>query len=110
MSEFTDDTLARHLDQQPGMRRTLLFNPAQRMQTEVLRRTLDMAERAMADEGVSEEARRRVIDRIVWGDPEGIRDMHAKMREQATAAYRTMPWANPYYAEDSVRPGEEPTA
>lgn len=80
MSEFTDSTLGRYLDQQPGMRQSLLHDPAQKMQVEALRQTLDMAERAMADEGIPHEARRRVINRIVWGEPEGYIDVHAKLR------------------------------
>lgn len=80
MSDFTDDTLGRYLDQQPGMRETLLSDPAQRMQAEALRQTLAMAERAMTDEGIPHEARRRVINRIVWGEPEGYIDVHAKLR------------------------------
>lgn len=78
MSDFTDDTLDRYLDQQPSMREALLRDPLQRAQTEHLRTLLDAAARAMAAEGVSEDAQRRVVNRIVWGGPEGRIDEHGK--------------------------------
>lgn len=31
------------------------------------------AEEAMRDEGVAPETRERVVNRLVWGDPEGLR-------------------------------------
>lgn len=80
MSEFTDHTLNRYLAQQPGMREALLHDPVQHMQAEVLRQTLDMVERALIDEGIPDDARRRVINRVVWGEPEGHVDVHAKLR------------------------------
>lgn len=85
MSEFTDDTLARYLDQQPGMRRALLENPVQHAQTEQMRALLDVAEQAMATEGVPEAARRRVVNRIVWGEPEGRVDVYGQRRRQVVA-------------------------
>jgi hypothetical protein len=109
MSEFTDDTLDRYLDQQPGMRRALLNDPVQCAQTEVLRRTLVALERAMVDEGVDEEARRRVVNRVVWGDPDGLRDTHAEMRDRVAELHRKHPWTSPSYGAGPVRPDEEPT-
>jgi hypothetical protein len=85
VSEFTDDTLGRYLDQQGGMRRALLEDPVQHAQTEQMRALLDVAERAMATEGVSEDARRRVVNRIVWGEPEGRVDVYEERRRQAMA-------------------------
>lgn len=90
MSDFTDDTFGRYLEQQPGMREALRTDPVQHAQTELTRQMLDGAERAMADEGVPDEARRRVVNRIVWGEPEGLVDVHAQRRdgqERAAAAY-----------------------
>jgi hypothetical protein len=90
MSDFTDGTLGRYLDQQPGMREVLHTDPVQHAQTELMRQLLDGTERAMADEGVPEEARCRVVNRIVWGEPEGLVDVHAQRRaaqERAAAAY-----------------------
>jgi hypothetical protein len=81
MSEFVDTTLSRYLDQQPGMRDALLTDPVQHMQVEVLRQTLNMVERALIDEGVPEETRRRVLNRAVWGEPEARVDVHARMRD-----------------------------
>lgn len=82
MSEFVDDILGRYLDQQAGMRAALLNDPMQHMQAEALRQTLTMVERALIDEGVSEDVRRRVINRVVWGEPEGHVDVHARMRRE----------------------------
>lgn len=115
MSEYTDDSLNRYLDQQPGMRKALLTDPVQHMQAEVLRQTLAAVNRAMADEGVSEEARRRVLNRVVWGEPEGRADVHARVREQAITAYSSMPMPSPEVLRslvDDVGPvgsGEEGT-
>jgi uncharacterized protein YjiS (DUF1127 family) len=115
MSEFTDSTIGRYLERQPGMRQALLEDPAQHMQVEALRRTLAMVDRALADEGVSEETRRRVANRVVWGEPEGVTDVHAHVREQAIAAYSNMSMPSPEalraFQEGAgpVRPGEEPT-
>lgn len=85
MSEHTDDTLSRYLDQQPGMRETLHNDPMQHYQAQHLRRTLAATDRAMADEDIPEEVRRRVINRIVWGEPEGRVDVHARMDQRRTA-------------------------
>ena len=93
MSDFTDDTLGRYLDQQPGMRETLHTDPVQHAQTELMRQLLDAADRAMAIEGVPNEDRRRVVNRIVWGDPEGLTDVHAQRREAQERAAAT--WSPP---------------
>lgn len=87
MSEFTDDTLNRYLAQQPGMRQALLTDPAQHMQIEALRRTLRMVERALADEGLPDDVQRRVVNRVIWGEPEGYVDVRARVQEQVLAAY-----------------------
>ncbi|MFF1297943.1 MULTISPECIES: hypothetical protein [unclassified Streptomyces] len=95
MSEFTDDTLSRYLDQQPGMRAALLNDPVQKMQAEALRRTLGTVERALAAEGVPEEVQRRVINRVVWGEPEGQIDMYAQVsdtQKQVLAAHDLPPY------------------
>lgn len=81
MSESTDDTLNRYLAQQPGMREALLTDPVQHMQAEALRRTLAMVERALIDEGLPDDVRRRVVNRVVWGESEGFVDRHARVRE-----------------------------
>jgi hypothetical protein len=115
MSEFTDDTLNRYLSQQPGMREALRNDPGQHMQAEALRRTLDMVERAMIDEGMPVEVRRRVVNRVIWGEPEGFVDVRARVREQVLAAYDlpvelTDAWkAIHEESAGPVRPDEEPT-
>ena len=90
MSEFTDATIGRYVDQDPEQRKAYMLDPAVHLQTEVLRQTLDAVERAMAYEDVPEEARRRVINRVVWGEPEGLVDRHARVRldrEELLGAY-----------------------
>ncbi|HEY6114639.1 MAG TPA: hypothetical protein VI172_01660 [Candidatus Dormibacteraeota bacterium] len=116
MSETTDRVLGRYLDQQPGMREALLNDPVQHAQTELMRRTLDAVDRAMADEGVPDDVRRRVVNRVVWGEPEGLVDVHAQIdwaRQQVAAAYDLPPdltsaWEATHGA-GPVRPDEEPT-
>jgi len=104
MSDFTDDTFGRYLDQQPGMREALHTDPVQHAQAELMRQMLDGAERAMTDEGVPEKARRRVVNRIVWGEPEGLIDVHAQRREaQERAAATWSPTVDEYRL--SSRPG-----
>lgn len=116
MSEFTDATLGQYLDHQPELRAALLHDPVQKAQIEALRQTLTMMERALADEGVQDETRRRVINRIVWGDPEGLVDVHAQMlrvRKQMLAADLPPDLARAWWEFPSagpVRPDEEPTA
>lgn len=112
MSDFSDETLGRYLSQQPGMREALLHDVVQHREAQQLRQTLAAAERAMADEGVSDETRRRVINRIVWGEPEGLVDVHARVRDEVLAAYElptelTDAWKA--LRVPPVRPGEETT-
>ena len=118
MSERTDDTLNRYLAQQPGMREALLHDPVQHMQAEALRQTLAMVERALTDEGVPDDVQRRIVNRVVWGEPEGRVDFHARVREtreQILSAYDlptelTDTWtANHPPSAGPVRPDEEPT-
>jgi hypothetical protein len=115
MSEHTDDVLSRYLSLQPGMREALLTDPVQKAQIESLRQTLTMMERALADEGIAPEVAHRVINRIVWGDPEGHVDAHAQMarlRKQMLAADLPPDLARAWWelpSTDPVRPGEEPT-
>ncbi|KQX27547.1 hypothetical protein ASD97_24925 [Streptomyces sp. Root63] len=78
MSDYTDDTLTRYLDQQPSMREALLRDPTQRAQAEHMRNLLGAAARAMAAEGVPEDTQRRVVNRIVWGEPEGCIDVNGE--------------------------------
>lgn len=113
MSESTDRTLGRWLDQQPGMRQALLEDPVQHAQSELMRRTLDAADRAMADEDVPEEVRRRVVNRVVWGEPEGLVDVHAQMdriRKEVLATFDlpldlTEAWAAIHAESGEEKPG-----
>jgi hypothetical protein len=115
MSEFVDDVLGRYLDQQPGMREALLNDPAQKVQIEALRQALTMVERALADEGLPDEVRRRVINRVIWGDPDGFVDVHAQfraIRKQMLALDLPPDLARKWWSLDTtgpVSPDEEPT-
>lgn len=84
MSEYTDKTLSRYLDQQPGMREALLNDPMQHAQAEMMRQMLEIAERAMDAEDISLETQRRVVNRIVWGEPEGVH-RHSQLIQQMQA-------------------------
>jgi hypothetical protein len=115
MSEFADDVIARYVDLQPGLREALLHDPMQTAQIESLRQTLTMVERALADEGVPDEVRRRVINRTVWGDPEGPAGVHARMmemRKHVLASDLPPDIAKAWWELSDagpVRPDEEPT-
>lgn len=117
MSEYADDSLSRYLDQQPGVREALLHDPVQHAQVEALRQTMATAERALSDEGIPVDVQRRVVNRIVWGEPEGRVDFYAKRREvqeQVFAAYDlptelTDAWNANHNSAGLVRPDEEPT-
>lgn len=87
MSDYSDDTLDRYLAGHTEARRAYLEDPVQHAQIELQRRLLDATERAMQAEGMPEDARHRVVNRIVWGDPEGLIDVHAQ-RFAATVAAR----------------------
>lgn len=115
MSDFTDRTVSRYLEQDPERRKTYALDPQAHHEIELLRRTLDATERAMTDEGVTEDVRRRVVNRVVWGEPEGLVDVHAQFRAQVLAAY-DLPaqlvesWeAIAAAAAGPVRPDEEQT-
>lgn len=86
MSDYSDDTLDRYLDGNPEARRAYLEDPFQHGQIELQRQVLDAADRAMASEGIPEDVRNRVVNRIVWGEPEGLVDVHAQTTAQALVA------------------------
>lgn len=88
MTDFTDDTVHRYLEQNPGLRDSSALDPATHHHIELMSRTLDAADRAMAEEGVPDGIRRRVLNRVVWGDPEGKVDVYAKAVEQTFLAAR----------------------
>ncbi|NUS79166.1 MAG: hypothetical protein HOV70_23610 [Streptomyces sp.] len=116
MSEFVDDVVGGYVDAQPGMRAALSDDPVQQAQIESLRQALAMVERALVDEGVSEDVRRRVINRVVWGEPDGRVDVHAEMlglRKQMLAADLPPEVARAWWELPSAgppRPDGEPTA
>jgi hypothetical protein len=94
MSEFTDNALGRYLDQNPGQREAYALDPMAHHEIELMRRMLGAFERTMSDEGVSEEVRHRVVNCLVWGEPEGRVDVYARVHEQMIAA-ADMPFTLP---------------
>ena len=94
MSEFTDKTLSRYLDAFQT-RRAYHLDPQVHADVERMRMLVDAAERAMADEGVPVQTQRRVINRVVFGDPEGLEPVHLQRLEQIRSlAERAMPTAD----------------
>lgn len=86
MSELTDGVLGRYLDTEPGLRARILRDPVEHARVESMRRYLDVTEGALSGEGVPEGVRRRVLNRIVWGDPEEPFTSHAERRARAMMA------------------------
>lgn len=115
MSGFAEEVLRHYVDQQPGLREALPHDPVQQAQIEALRQTLTMMERALADEGIPAEVGRRVANRMIWGHPEGLVDVHAqmlRMRKQILAADLPPDLARSWWelpSKSPVRPDEEPT-
>lgn len=114
MSDFTDAAIGRYVGQDPERRKAYALDPAAHMRIEALRQTLDAVERAMADEGVTEKARRRVINRVVWGEPEGLVDVYGQMDRTRKAMAESMvmsveAWRDLAGLAGPVRPDEEPT-
>lgn len=85
MSGLSDESIGRYIDHSAQRRTAYRNDPQAHFETEMLRMILDSADRAMADEEVPEEARRRVINRVVWGDPDGVTDAHARNTALARA-------------------------
>ncbi|WP_435279156.1 hypothetical protein [Streptomyces sp. 1222.5] len=115
MSEHADATLREYVNRQPELRVALLHDPLRKAQIETLRQTLATVEQALADEGLPDETQRRVINRIVWGNPEGLADVHAQMmsvRKQMLLTDLPPDIARTWWEYPSTspaRPDEEPT-
>ena len=75
MSEFTDGLIAQHLGRHQDRWEDYLKDSAFHHETELLRRLLETTERAMECEGIAAESRRRVLEAIVFGDPNEERRM-----------------------------------
>lgn len=114
MSEFTDDTLSRYLEKDPETARAYHLDSQVHADVERLRHLVEATERAMVDEGVPARVRERVVNRIVFGEPEGREAVYVSRREQMMAMAKlplpTDPWAGlPDPSAGPVRPDEEPT-
>lgn len=86
MSEFTDGLITQHLGRHQDRWEDYLKDSAFHHETELLRRLLETTERAMEREGIAAEARRRVLETIVFGDPDEERRM---TRDEARALLLT---------------------
>lgn len=70
MSEFTDSLITQHLGRHQDRWEDYLKDSAFHHETELLRRLLETTERAMEREGIPAEVRHRVLETIVFGDPD----------------------------------------
>ena len=112
MSEFTDLAMARYMEQDRETAHAYHLDPQVHAEVERLRQFVDATERAMADERVSKQVRERIINRVVFGDPEGRDAVYVTRREraQAMAKMQMPPTADAWKRLlASVCPGEEPT-
>ena len=113
MSEFVDLTVARYMERDRDTARAYHLDPQVHADVERLRQYVDATERAMADEGVPRQARERVINRIVFGEPEDRDAVYVTRREQMQAmAKMQMPSAEAWKRllepdAGPVRPDEE---
>lgn len=115
MSEFTDSLITQHLNQTPSLRDAYHHDAPTYHQVNLMRRMLETTERAMEREGIAAESRKRVLETIVYGDP----DVEKLRRERDLLLTRFDPSefgrpSSPVFTEPSprvgpVRPGEEPT-
>ena len=115
MSEFADLTVARYLEMDREAARAYHVDPQVHAEVERLRQFVDATERAMRDERVPVETARRVINRVVFGDPRGLEAVYVSQREQMEATAKTeLPTADAWKrlldpSAGPVRPDEEPT-
>jgi hypothetical protein len=77
MSELTDSIVKRYLDQTPERGDAFRDSPMFHAQVTWTRDVLDLMERAMGREGVPPGARLRILNAVVFGDPEGSEEEEA---------------------------------
>ncbi len=116
MSEFADLTVARYLELDREAARAYHHDPQVHAEVERLRQFVDATDRAMMIERIPAETRKRVINRIVFGEPGGLKAVYVSQREQmqAVAKMQPLPTADAWKrlldpSAGPVRPDEEPT-
>lgn len=115
MSEFSNLTVARYLEWDRETARAYHLNPQVHADIERLRQYVEATERAMIDERIPKQARERVINRVVFGGPEGPDAVYVSRREQMEEMAKVqMPTADAWKrlldpSAGPVRPDEEPT-
>jgi hypothetical protein len=113
MSDVADLAVARYLELDREAARAYHLDPQVHADVERLRQLVDVAERAMRDERVPVQMRQRVINRIVFGEPEGREAVWVTRRERVEATVK-MPTADAWKrlldpSAGPVGPDEEPT-
>lgn len=78
MSEFTDSLITQHLGRHPDKWEDYLRNSDFHYHIELLRRLLETTEKAMEDEGIAEESRRRVLETITFDEPDAYPSLSVK--------------------------------
>jgi hypothetical protein len=68
-----DDDVNRYI-QLTGRAREYVFDPAAHLELTIVRQVLSLVDDAMRYEDVPPSTRRRVVNAVLWGDPEGFRD------------------------------------
>ncbi|MER6738228.1 hypothetical protein [Streptomyces puniciscabiei] len=115
MSEFADLAVARYLENDHETARAYHLDPQVHADVERMRQFVEAAERAMRDDRVPIVTARRVINRVVFGDPGGLEAVYVSRREQMQAAAKMQPptadaWRRLLDPDAGpVCPDEEPT-
>ncbi|MFJ6014477.1 hypothetical protein [Streptomyces sp. NPDC092952] len=81
--------LREHLDRNPQARHAALHDPEYAAEVQRLRRVLGHLDAALTDEGLTGEARQRVVARLV-ADCLGTDEANARMRARAEAVKKLM--------------------
>lgn len=114
MSEFADFTVARYMELDHETARAYHLDPQVHAEIERLRQFVDATDRALMDERIPTEIRKRVINRIVFGEPDGLEAVWVSRREQMQAMVQPPLTADAWKrllnpSAGPVRPDEEPT-
>ena len=116
MSEFGDLTVARYMELDRDTARAYHVDPQVHADVERRRQFVDAAERAMRYERVPVTTAQRVINRIVFGEPAGLKAVYVSRRAQMEATAKLeMPTTTDAWRRlldpnaGPVRPDEEPT-
>jgi hypothetical protein len=100
----------------PELRAQQDRDPWHRAQLEVIRSMTQVYEDAMRYEDIDHRVRRRVLNRVLYGDPTGLEDIHRKELELLleSAILRTPPrpiyfnpYSFPFHPDEPFKMGEQ---